>query len=122
MERKLWAQLKLLDIHGHFRRQSPVGPYFADFAHHHCRLIVELDGDQHGETKAQQHDAKRAAYLEARGYRVLRFWNNEVQENLDGVIETIFAALNKIPPTPSPSPPQAGGGEAAPPFGWRNDI
>jgi very-short-patch-repair endonuclease len=117
MERKLWAQLKLLDINGHFRRQAPVGPYFADFAHHHGRLIVELDGSQHGQASGQVRDARRTAYLEAEGYRVLRFWNNDVHENLDGVIETIFAALNETPPTPSPSPPQAGGGECALPDG-----
>ncbi len=78
---------------GHFRRQAPIGPYFADFAHHGARLVVELDGAQHGLPTGQRHDAIRDAYLDAAGYRVLRFWNDEVVENLDGVVETILAAI-----------------------------
>ena len=93
-ERRLWRQLRLLELQGgHFRRQVPIGPYFADFAHHGARLIVELDGAQHGLPAGQRHDAVRAAYLEGAGYRILRFWNGEVVENLDGVVETILAAL-----------------------------
>jgi very-short-patch-repair endonuclease len=113
-ERKLWPALKALELpQGHFRRQAPIGPYFADFAHHGLRLVVELDGAQHGFDKGVRRDAVRTAYLEAAGYRVIRFWNNEIRENLDGVVETIIAALAEPPPTPSPSPPlarRAGGG------------
>jgi very-short-patch-repair endonuclease len=113
-ERKLWAALKQLALaQGHFRRQAPIGPYFADFAHHGLRLVVELDGAQHGFDDGVQRDAVRTAYLEAAGYRVIRFWNHEIRENLDGVIETIIAALAEAPPTPNPSPPlapRAGGG------------
>jgi very-short-patch-repair endonuclease len=113
-ERKLWAALRQLDLpQGHFRRQAPIGPYFADFAHHGLRLVVELDGAQHGLDDGLQQDAVRTAYLEAAGYRVIRFWNHEIRENLDGVVETILAALAEAPPTPSPSPPlaaRAGGG------------
>jgi very-short-patch-repair endonuclease len=121
-ERKLWGQLRLLELPGgHFRRQVPIGPYFADFAHHGLKLVVELDGGQHGLGPGLRHDAARTSYLERSGYRVLRFWNNEVAENLDGVVETIFAAIARVtsldlpsparrPPPPSPAPPQAGGG------------
>jgi very-short-patch-repair endonuclease len=113
-ERKRWAALRQLELpQGHFRRQAPIGPYFADFAHHGLRLVVELDGAQHGEDHGLRRDAVRTAYLEAVGYRVIRFWNHEIRENLDGVVETILAALAEAPPTPSPSPPlasRAGGG------------
>ena len=110
-EKVLWTALKRLDVDGHFRRQVPIGPYFADFAHHRVRIIVELDGEQHGYPEGLKHDAARTVYLERAGYRVLRFWNHEVRENLHGVVETVLAALNSVPPTPRPSPPQAGGGE-----------
>jgi very-short-patch-repair endonuclease len=118
-ERKLWAALKQLELpQGHFRRQAPIGPYFADFAHHGLRVVVELDGAQHGLDQGVRRDAVRTAYLEAAGYRVIRFWNNEIRENLDGVVETILAALAEAPPTPNPSPPLAsragGGGSDAP--------
>jgi very-short-patch-repair endonuclease len=113
-ERKLWAALKQIELpQGHFRRQAPIGPYFADFAHHGLRLIVELDGAQHGFDEGLQRDATRTAYLEAAGYRVIRFWNHEIRENLDGVVETILSAVAEAPPTPNPSPPlaaRAGGG------------
>jgi very-short-patch-repair endonuclease len=92
-ERMVWSQLKLLDIEGHFRRQVPVGPYFADFAHHGARIIVEIDGGHHGMPRVAARDARRDAWFAANGYRVLRFWNNEVRENLGGVIDTILHAL-----------------------------
>lgn len=114
-ERRLWGALTALDLaSGHFRRQVPIGPYFADFAHHGVRLVVELDGDQHGHLPAQARDAARTTHLEQRGYRVLRFWNHEALGNLDGVVSTILAALGEPPPTPDPSPSQAGVGERAP--------
>jgi very-short-patch-repair endonuclease len=118
-ERKLWAALKQIELpQGHFRRQAPIGPYFADFAHHGLRLIIELDGAQHGLDEGLQRDTARTAYLEAAGYRVIRFWNHEIRENLDGVVATILSALAdaplaEAPPTRNPSPPlaaRAGGG------------
>ena len=108
-ERTLWKALKLLSIDGHFRRQAPIGPYFADFAHHGLRLIIELDGGQHGMPDGKRRDQIRTRYLEAAGYRLLRFWNTDVDRNLEGVMHTIADATS--PPTPNPSPPQAGGGE-----------
>jgi very-short-patch-repair endonuclease len=112
-ERKLWRCLRELPIDGtHFRRQAPVGPYFADFACHRYRLIVELDGGQHNETTQARRDASRTAYLKAHGYRVLRFWNNEVLENIEGVYLTIHKLRCAGTPRPPPlTPPQAGGGE-----------
>jgi very-short-patch-repair endonuclease len=104
-ERMVWNKLKLLDIAGHFRRQVPVGPYFADFAHHALRIIVELDGEQHGHEQKLTYDAKRTAYLEAQGYRVIRFWNHEVRESLDGVVETILDAVNTAQRIPATFPP-----------------
>jgi len=74
-----------------FRSQVPLGPYFADFASHRCRLVVELDGSQHAD--AADYDAARTTYLESLGYKVLRFWNNEVLANLDGVLTAIASHL-----------------------------
>lgn len=71
-----------------------MGPYFADFVHLGCKLVIELDGGQHGMPDIVERDAKRTAYLEAQGFRILRFWNHEIRENLDGVVETIFRAVH----------------------------
>jgi very-short-patch-repair endonuclease len=92
------------------RRQAPIGPYFADFACHAKRLVIELDGGQHGEESNAARDNGRDAYMKANGYRVLRFWNNDVMQNLNGVLETIAGTLSApMPPTPDPSPPLRGG-------------
>lgn len=89
-ERMLWSALRERLPGLRFRRQVPFGPYIADFASHRARLIVELDGDGHAfQIEA---DAVRTRFLEGEGYRVLRFWNAEIVENLDGVMETIGAA------------------------------
>jgi len=104
-EKRLWAQLKQLELpFGHFRRQIPMGPYFANFAHLGLRLVVELDGGQHGMPAAQAHDATRTAYLVEQGYTVMRFWNHEVSENLDGVVERFFRALQDLHQRESGSP------------------
>ncbi len=73
-----------------FRRQLPIGPFVADFACVQHKLIVELDGGQHAESKA---DTKRDAYLAADGWRVLRFWNNDVIANREGVLERILQVI-----------------------------
>jgi very-short-patch-repair endonuclease len=108
-EKKLWQHLRQPPFKAHhFRRQATIGPYFADFASHQLRIVVEVDGGQH----SLGSDEARTRYLEANGYRVLRFWNNEVNENMSGVLMAIDTAINADrPPTPDPSPPQAGGGE-----------
>jgi very-short-patch-repair endonuclease len=112
-ERKLWRFLRSLSLTGtHFRRQATIGPFFADFACHQQRLIIEVDGGQHNDPHHAARDALRTEYLNAHGYRVLRFWNSDVLGNVDGVCEAILEALAATgPPTPNPSPPQAGGGE-----------
>jgi len=103
-ERVLWQHLRQLDVGGsHFRRQATVGPYFADFACHRSRLIVEVDGGQHNESSGIKRDATRTADLESCGYRVLRFWNNDVLVNVEGVMEMIAAAVrDAVPPPPTP--------------------
>src|SRR4029079_12797034 len=82
-ERKLWSVLRNRKLNGaKFRRQQPLGPYIADFVCQECRLIIEADGGQHADNAS---DARRTAFLESVGYRVLRFWNNDILTNLDGV-------------------------------------
>ena len=109
-EKKLWQHLRQPPFkEHHFRRQATIGPYFADFASHRLRIVVEVDGGQHADNSA---DDRRSSYLVSEGYRVLRFWNNDVLANLSGVLSAIDRAVNTDrPPTPDPSPPQAGGGE-----------
>jgi very-short-patch-repair endonuclease len=109
-EKKLWQHLRQPPFKEHdFRRQATIGPYFADFASHPLRIVIEIDGGQHSLSTS---DETRTRYLEANGYRVLRFWNNDILENMSGVLSAIDAAVNAdSPPTPDPSPPQAGGGE-----------
>jgi very-short-patch-repair endonuclease len=86
MEKLMWSRLRNRQIAGHkFRRQQIIGPYIADFLSLEPKLIIELDGGQHAEQ--QDEDAKRTRYLEALGYRVLRFWNHEVLGDLDAVLE-----------------------------------
>jgi very-short-patch-repair endonuclease len=91
-EVKLWVQLRLLD-EGHFRRQVPIGPYIVDFAEKSGKLVIELDGSQHAEEPHVAKDAVRDQYLKNKGYRVLRFWNAEVDSNMGGVIDTILLAM-----------------------------
>ncbi|MEX2298105.1 MAG: DUF559 domain-containing protein [Dongiaceae bacterium] len=106
-ERMLWHRIRHKQIDGHrFRRQVPIGPYIVDFACLDARLIVEVDGGQHADAVFE--DRVREAWLAARGYRVVRFWNNEVIDNPDGVIARIASALRD---TPHPHPPPQGGRE-----------
>jgi very-short-patch-repair endonuclease len=112
-ERKLWYLLRSLKPVGiHFRRQAPVGIYIADFCWHAGKLIVELDGSQHVERTAA-YDTRRSEWLKSQGYRVLRFWNNDVLKTPRSVGEAILGAarLSAADPTPNPSP--QGGGESA---------
>ncbi|PWB88719.1 endonuclease domain-containing protein [Methylocystis sp. MitZ-2018] len=91
-EVKLWSQLRKLRPQGfHFRRQAPIEGYVLDFVCYKYRLIVEADGAQHGEDKGLRRDAKRDAIFRANGFHVLRFWNHEIDANLNGVVETIIA-------------------------------
>jgi len=89
-ETKLWHRLRDRRLGGmKFVRQAPIGPYYADFVCRACKLIVEVDGSQHAQSA---YDEQRDASLVARGYRVLRFWNDDVSRALDEVCETIVAA------------------------------
>jgi len=102
-ERALWFRLRDRRLRGlKFRRQVPIDRYVVDFCCDAARLIVELDGGQHAERSRE--DAERTAALEARGYLVLRFWNNDVLRNMDGVVESIVETLNPRPPHPNPLP------------------
>lgn len=93
-EARLWYLLRDRRLLGHkFRRQHPLPPYVVDFVCLKARLIIELDGGQHLERKA--YDDQRTAYLERKGFRVLRFWNDEVLIQSDVVLEVIIDALNK---------------------------
>jgi very-short-patch-repair endonuclease len=93
-EKRLWQKLKRRQIGAaKFRRQQPIGEYVVDFACLEQRLIVEVDGGQHAMQIA--YDEKRTAWLESRGYRVLRFWNNEVLANIEGVVQKIFDAVSQ---------------------------
>jgi very-short-patch-repair endonuclease len=84
----------------------PIGRCIADFVCHEVRLIVEIDGGQHDRSSPQE--AERSMFLQNQGYRILRFWNNEVMANLDGVHQTIANELGASPP-PQPSPIKGGG-------------
>jgi very-short-patch-repair endonuclease len=107
-ERQLWFALRDRRLDGFkFRRQATIGDYVVDFLCVEAWLVIELDGGQHNEAR----DAFRTAAIEARGYGVMRFWNNEVIENFEGVLVTIHAALKGRSRRPSPNPlPQAGEG------------
>ena len=85
-----------------------IGGYIADFVSHNVRLVIEVDGGQHAVREAK--DEIRTRVLNKHGYRVLRFWNNDVLLNIDGVVEEIRRAISETTPTPNPSP--QGGGEA----------
>jgi len=100
-ERKLWWHLRRIPIeNAHFRRQATIGPYFADFACHELRLVIEVEGGQHGEENRAALDRNRTGFLEEKGYRVLRFWNNEVLGNIEGVLDVICSALRSPRPHP----------------------
>ncbi len=89
-EDRFWQAVRNRQLDGFkFRFQHSLYPYVADFACLEAKLIVELDGGQHSEEK----DARRTAFLEAKGFRVLRFWNNEVLQNLEGVLTMVSAVL-----------------------------
>jgi very-short-patch-repair endonuclease len=96
-EEKLWSRLRAKRFLGlKFRRQvSFSADYIADFVHPKTKLIIELDGSQHSDKLA--YDSKRTKFFEGQGYRVIRFWNNDVFSGMDGVLEAILAAINSSP-------------------------
>jgi very-short-patch-repair endonuclease len=93
-ESALWMKLRNRELEGvKFRRQHPIGPYIVDFVSLRRRLIIEIDGRQHNEEREKERDEERTIRLEERGYRIMRFWNNQVLMNMDGVLERIREAL-----------------------------
>ena len=95
VERKLWRCLRHEQLGVKFRRQYPMGNYITDFVCLEKHLIIELDGGQHAEQAV--YDKKRDAFFVAQGFKILRFWNNEVLENMDGVLTVILEALKDTP-------------------------
>jgi very-short-patch-repair endonuclease len=101
-EVKLWVQLKVLNGEGfHFRKQAPLDGYILDFAEFSQRLIVEVDGSQHGMPSGEGRDAVRDAHFQQAGFRILRFWNRDINTSMDGVMTTILEALQATPSGPS---------------------
>jgi very-short-patch-repair endonuclease len=107
-EKHLWQSIRGQQLGGHkFRRQAAIGPYIVDFICFPRKLIIELDGPQHLDPAAIQHDADRDMWLTTRGYRILRFRNQELDDNILEVVESITRALEE---SPLPSPPLQGEG------------
>jgi very-short-patch-repair endonuclease len=99
VERLLWSKIRGRQLRGfRFRRQHPIGRYIVDFVCIELKLIVEMDGGQHGDQ--QQYDMNRTQWLQTKGYKVIRFWNNDVIDDLEGVMQAIY---NHLPPS-QPSP------------------
>jgi len=93
-ERKLWRYLRQRQLDGYkFRRQVRIGPYIADFAYLSRLIVIEVDGGQHAEARA--YDARRDEYMRGQGFRVLRLWNNDVLNNMEGVWEAIAVEFKK---------------------------
>ena len=107
-ERRLWNIIRNRQIFGYrFRRQFPIGQYIVDFICREKKIIIEIDGGQHNEDIKIYYDNKRTEYLTTEGYKVIRFWNNEIDKNLVGVYEKLKEVFNVTdtvtPPRPSPS-------------------
>ncbi|BBC99316.1 MULTISPECIES: endonuclease domain-containing protein [Sphingobium] len=103
-ERLLWSRLKGAQLEGlKFSRQMPIAGFICDFVCRSRKLVVELDGSQHAD--AADYDAMRTRKIEAQGYRLIRFWNNDLIENLEAVLETIVRAALGGPVEPTPLPP-----------------
>ena len=94
VEKYLWAKIRNRQLENwKFRRQLPVGHYIVDFACSELRLIIEIDGGQHAEQVL--YDLRRTRFLQSKGYQVIRFWNNEVLENIEGVLEALTLTLSQ---------------------------
>ena len=107
-EQRLWHRLRRKQIvSARFRRQYPLGRYIVDFVCLPARLIIEVDGGQHSESEA---DVVRTEWLESQGYLVVRFWNNEVLSNIDGVVEQVLEKARLRLETPPPTPSRKGRG------------
>jgi very-short-patch-repair endonuclease len=119
-ERQLWRRLRNRTLGGFkFVRQEPIGPYFGDFVCREEKLVIEVDGATHSTEDERHRDGAREQFLQDRGYRVARFGNDEIYRNIEGVLDTILATLERrgtqvrfaanLPrPSPQPSPRQDG--------------
>ncbi len=93
-ETKLWRYLRAKRVWNYkFKRQVPIGDYIVDFCCQKKKLVIELDGGGHSDAFAKTQDQRRGAYLESKGYTILRFWNNEIDKNIEGVLDTINKQL-----------------------------
>ncbi len=109
-EMKLWWLLRVLNKQGtHFRRQVPLDGYILDFAEYSHRLIIEVDGSQHGMPEQEKRDQKRDAHFTDAGFRVLRFWNTDINNELAGVVDKILDTLAHPPTGPAGRLPRKGG-------------
>jgi very-short-patch-repair endonuclease len=106
-EKLLWQKLRRKQFHGlRFRRQFPLGPFFGDFVCLPARLVIEVDGGQHAESPHAEHDSRRSEWLRNQNFRMLRFWNIDIFENLDGVLDRIDFVMRE---DPLPHPPSRKG-------------
>ena len=110
-EKLLWRHLRSKQLQGvKFRRQQPIGKYIVDFVCFPHKLVIELDGGQHSLPSEHLKDQRRDVWLQAQGFKVLRFWNNDVLGNIEGVMETIFVEVLGASSSPSPNPSHQGRG------------
>ena len=109
-EKKLWQSIRQIQLGVRFRRQHPIERFIADFACLDPKVVIEIDGGQHAENVSRDEDRTRV--IESHGFKVLRFWNNEVLQNLEGVLQTI---AQELAPHPHPGlPPRRGKGQSVP--------
>jgi very-short-patch-repair endonuclease len=111
-EKLLWRILRSKQLGAKFRKQHPIGNYIADFASLRPKLVIELDGGHHGNAANIARDEKRTRFLEQQGFRILRFWNNYMEENPEDVFQIICAVIEEIKhsQSPHPNPPPVGEG------------
>lgn len=108
-EMLLWMELRAGRFQGiKFRRQKVIGRFIADFASNDPKLVIEIDGDTHA--RREGYDAERTHLLKQQGYRVIRFSNSDVMENMDGLLERLSAIVDELRPTPPPTPSPKGEG------------
>ena len=102
-ERKLWSIIRERQFFGYrFRRQFPIGSYIVDFVCREKKIIIEIDGGQHSEKQNIEYDSKRTEFLKSEGFYVVRFWNNDIDNNMDGVYERlkeVFKIRDNITPS-----------------------
>ena len=103
-EKALWQKIRGQQLGARFRRQHIIEPFIVDFYCVEVKLAIELDGGQHGEAKDKRYDEQRARYLESMGIFILRFWNNDVLRNIDGVMSAIAVRIESLKVSSAPPP------------------